>query len=98
MFLSGLLRGIDTNETDGNLLAIGDNGDCVTVSDSGALELTSKDDDRQNEYDDYKQEGLKRSGGHQDAFHALPQMTRLMVEGVTPYFWESCSWESAPSS
>ena len=46
MFLSGFFRGIDTDETDGILLAISDNGDGVTVSDSGALELGGKDDDR----------------------------------------------------
>ena len=31
------------------LLAISDNGDGVTVSDSGAFELGSKDNDRNNE-------------------------------------------------
>ena len=41
MFLSGLLWGIDTDKTDGNLLTIGDNGDGVPVGDSGALELAS---------------------------------------------------------
>ena len=72
-------------------MAIGDNGDGVTVGDPGALELASKDNDRKDEDDYDEDEGLKGSGGHQDAFHALPQMTRLMVEGVTPYFWASCS-------
>ena len=90
MFLSELLWGIDTDETDGNLLAICDNCDGVAVGDSGTFELTGKGNSRQddNGYDDYS--GLKGSGGHQDAFQALLQMIRLMVEGVTPYF--SASW------
>ena len=49
MLASGLLRGIDADKTDGNLLAIGDNGDGVTVGDSGALELAGKDNDRKDE-------------------------------------------------
>ena len=49
MFLSGLLRGIDTDKTDGNLLAIGDNGDGVTVGDSGALELAGMNNDRKDD-------------------------------------------------
>ena len=91
MFAFGLFWSIDADKTDGNLLAIGDNGDCVTVGDSGALELARMNDDRKDEYDDDEEEWLKGSGGHQDAFHALLQMIRLMVEGVTPYFWASCS-------
>ena len=46
---SGFLWSIDTDKTDGNLLAIGDNGDGVTVSDPGAFELARKDNDRKDE-------------------------------------------------
>ena len=35
---SGFLWSIDADKTDGNLLTIGDNGDGVTVGDSGAFE------------------------------------------------------------
>ena len=42
MLASGFLRGIDTDKTDGNLLAIGDNGDGVTVGDPGAFELAAR--------------------------------------------------------
>ena len=91
MFLSGLLWGIDTDKTDGNLLAICDNGDGVTVGDPGAFELAGQGNNRKDEDGYDEDEGLKSSGGHQDAFHALLQMIRLMVEGVTPYFRASCS-------
>ena len=57
MLASGLLRGIDTDKTDGNLLAIGDNGDGVTVGDPGAFELASKDDDRKDEDGDDEDRG-----------------------------------------
>ena len=57
VLLSGLLWGIDTDKTDGNLLAIGDNGDGVTVGDPGAFELTSKDNDRKDEDDDDEDRG-----------------------------------------
>ena len=38
-----------------------------------------------------KAELFKSFGDHQVVFHALLQMIRLMVEGVTPYFWASWS-------
>jgi len=87
MLASGFLWSIDTDKTDGNLLTIGNNGDSVTIGDPGTIELAGMNDDRKDEYDDGKQEGLDGSGDHQDAFHALLRMIRLMAEGVTPYFW-----------
>ena len=46
---SGLFWGIDTDKTDGMLLATGYNGDGVTVGDSGAFELTAKADSRKDQ-------------------------------------------------
>jgi hypothetical protein len=37
MLTSGFLWSIDTDETDGELLATGYNSDCVTVGDPGAI-------------------------------------------------------------
>ena len=91
MLAFGFLWSIDADKTDGNLLAINDNSDGVTVGDSNAPVLASKDNGRKDE-DGYNEDNdFKVSGGHQDAFHALPQMTWLTVEGVTPYFWASWS-------
>ena len=66
-------------------------GDCVAVGDPGAFVLGGKNNDRK--YYDGNDEGrdFNDSVAHHDAFQALLQIMRLMVEGVTPYFWASWS-------
>ena len=91
MFLSGFFRCIDADQTDCGLKTVLSDRDRVAICDPCAFVLGGKNNDRK--YYDGNDEGrnLKSFCGHQDAFQALLQIMRLMVEGVTPYFWASCS-------
>ena len=91
MFLSGFFWCIDADQTDCCLKTVLSDRDRVSVCNSGAFVLGGKNNDRK--YYDGNDEGrvFKDFVCHQGVFQALLQIMRLMVEGVTPYFWASWS-------
>ena len=92
MFFSGFLRCIDTDKTDCCFKTVLNDRDRVAVCNSGAFVLVAGYDNDQKYYDgNNKGRVLEDFSDHQVVFHALLQMIRLMVEGVTPYFLASWS-------